>query len=153
VKKNFNLSILLRERKAYVADAGKDFAFHVVADGDAEGVGGVETEVEQLEVVLEVADALALYVAVAVDQAAPERVAAGQSRGPYLLLDDKREAHERIGAAGAQPDHLAVDTVVPDGRDAEDERVVLLPSVERRVLIVAINGFTVAAGQCQCNRK
>ena len=59
----FNLSILLREREPYVADAGEDFAFHVVADGDAEGVGGVETEVEELEVVLEVADALALYVA------------------------------------------------------------------------------------------
>lgn len=140
---------LFGEADADVGDAGEDLAFHVVADSDAQPVALSEAEGGEGEGVLVMADAVALGVALFVDEAAGQGVGeAGGVRFEDGLFDDEVEGHEGVVATDAQADVLDILSFDGDGRGEEGQRVVLLPSRLRGVLIVVVDGL-VRAGRHQ----
>lgn len=124
-----------------------------MANADLKRVALVEADVRHVEAVLVKADAIALDVALGVDEVAVQRVAAPDVRGEGGLLDNQVETLEGESVGDAHLDVALHHSPRLRGRECEDERVVLLPSGHRRVLVVVVYGFTVAAGSDQCNRK
>lgn len=134
---------------SYVADTRKNFSLHIMPDGDMDGVVLLELIDVDREVVLIIADSLTSCYPIVVNEVALDCI-----HFLYLvflalvridaLFYDERQTHERISTCDSQPQLFLVCASSGKGRNVKRQRIIFLPSSNRRMDVLVIHQVVLA---------